>query len=76
MQAIEFDAQLQNGVIHLPASYQHWREGQHVKVIVLAPESPAESVTPTAKNINHHAGKISLSEDPLDFQRAIRDEWA
>jgi hypothetical protein len=35
MQAIEFETHLENGLIHLPVSYQHWQEGKHVKVIVL-----------------------------------------
>ena len=39
MQAIEFETHLENGLIHLPVSYQHWQEGKHVKVIVLVDES-------------------------------------
>jgi hypothetical protein len=76
MQAIEFNAQLKNGVIELPAVYQHWQEGQAVKVIVLAADSPTESTSPTPKNLNHHAGRIGLTQDPMAFQNAIREEWA
>ncbi len=72
MQAIEFEAELTGGVIRLPLSYQHWQEGQHVKVIVLA----AENDTPEDRNINRHAGKITLTQDPLPFQDALRDEWS
>ena len=36
MQAIEFEAQLNEGIIHLPQSYRHWHEGQKVKIIVLS----------------------------------------
>jgi hypothetical protein len=39
MQAIEFETYLENSLIHLPVSYQHWQEGKHVKVIVLVDES-------------------------------------
>jgi hypothetical protein len=35
MQAIEFETQLNNGMIQLPINYCHWQEGQKVKVIVL-----------------------------------------
>lgn len=28
MQAIEFEAQLIEGIIHLPPTYQHWHEGR------------------------------------------------
>ena len=75
MQAIEFNAQLNNGIIELPAAYQHWQEGQSVKVIVLATDNLTEPTPATAKNLNHHAGKIGLTQDPLVFQNAIRDEW-
>jgi len=71
MQAIEFEAQLKDGVIHLPRAYRHWREDIPVKVIVLADEDE----TPSRKDINRHAGKIALSQDPLEYQTAIRDEW-
>ena len=27
------------------------------------------------QDINRHAGKITLSQDPLEFQKSIRDEW-
>lgn len=42
MQAIEFETHLENGLIHLPVSYQYWQEGKHVKVIVLVDESAEE----------------------------------
>lgn len=77
MQAIEFETHLENGLIHLPASYQHWQEGKHVKVIVLVDESADDRAEQQdQQSINRHAGKISLTQDPLDFQNSIRDEWA
>ncbi|MDP3875492.1 MAG: hypothetical protein Q8Q50_00780 [Methylobacter sp.] len=36
MQAIEFEAQINAGIIHLPQAYRHWHEGQKVKIIVLS----------------------------------------
>ena len=27
------------------------------------------------QDINRHAGKITLSQDPLEYQKAIRDVW-
>jgi hypothetical protein len=76
MQAIEFETHLENGLIHLPVSYQHWQEGKHVKVIVLVDESIDNSVeSRKGQSINRHAGKVNLTQDPLDFQNNIRDEW-
>ncbi len=77
MQAIEFETHLENGLIHLPVSFQHWQEGKHVKVIVLVDESANNNLEQeNRQSINCHAGKISLTQDPLDFQNSIRDEWA
>ena len=77
MQAIEFETHLENGLIHLPASYQHWQEGKQVKVIVLVDETVEDKAKQqNQRSINRHAGKISLTQDPLDFQKNIRDEWA
>jgi hypothetical protein len=77
MQAIEFETHLENGLIHLPASYQHWQNGKQVKVILLVEETAEDSAKQqNRRSINRHAGKISLTQDPLDFQKNIRDEWA
>lgn len=71
MQAIEFEAHLNNGLIHLPLNYQHWQEGKSVKVIVLVDEK-----LEIQKSIQRHAGKITLTQDPLEFQQTLRDEWS
>jgi hypothetical protein len=71
MQAIEFETCVYNNVIELPLLYQqHWREGQAVKVIVLVAEHDA---LPN-KDIQRHAGTITLTQDPLAFQAVLRDE--
>ncbi len=76
MQTIEFETLLKNGMIQLPISYQHWQEGKHVKVIVLVDENlDKKSTHQVQSSINRHAGKITLTQDPLDFQKSIRDEW-
>ncbi len=36
MQAIEFETYLENGFIQLPAFYQDWQKGKHVKDILLS----------------------------------------
>jgi len=33
------------------------------------------AVEQTDHNINRHAGKVQLTQEPLAFQQAIRDEW-
>ena len=76
MQAIESETHLENGLIHLPASYQHWQNGKQVKVILLVDETAEDSAKQkNRQSINRHAGKISLTQDRLDFQKNSRDEW-
>ncbi len=76
MQAIEFKTQLKNGIVQLPISYQHWQEGKTIKVILLAEDNAEKTAAPKkAAAINRHAGKIKLNQDPLEFQRTLRDEW-
>jgi hypothetical protein len=44
---------------------------------VLVDETVEERVEQqNQRSINRHAGTISLTQDPLDFQKNIRDEWA
>ena len=71
MHAIEFETRLHDdGVIELPPSCRHWRDGQPVKVIVLA----ADRETPPPRNLQRHAGALTLTQEPLAFQAAMRDE--
>lgn len=76
MQAIEFETAIENGLIQLPKNLQHWQAVKHVKVIVLADENIDIKDSQVQPSINRHAGKIRLTQDPLAFQQAIRDEWA
>lgn len=76
MQAIEFEASIENGLIHLPKNLQHWQAVKHVKVIVLIDENIDVKDSQLQGSINRHAGKIQLSQDPMVFQQTIRDEWA
>jgi hypothetical protein len=50
MQTIEFEAQLNEGIIHLPLAYRHWHEGQKVKIIVVSDDD--ENQTDTTDNQN------------------------
>ncbi|UOA09501.1 hypothetical protein [Methylobacter sp. S3L5C] len=49
MQTIAFEAQINEGIIHLPQAYRHWHEGQKVKIIVLS-EDENQAVTAENKN--------------------------
>ncbi|WP_281241133.1 hypothetical protein [Allochromatium warmingii] len=40
-------------------------------MIVLA----ADRETPLPRNLQRHAGALTLTQEPLAFQAAMRDEW-
>lgn len=79
MQAIEFETDIIEGVVKIPAEYQHLKNA-HAKIVVLFDPALAQEKTPS-----HPAGKIldlssiqvpSLTiEDGVEYQRKLRDEW-
>ena len=52
MQAIEFEAQINKGIIHLPSAYRHWHEGQIVKVIVLSDDEKRVDIAENKNNVS------------------------
>ena len=52
MQAIEFEAQLNKGMILLPLAYRHWHEGQKVKIIVLCDDEDRSDVADNKNNMS------------------------
>ena len=52
MQAIEFEAQLNKGMILLPLAYRHWHEGQKVKIIVLSDDEDRSDVADNKNNMS------------------------
>ena len=60
MQAIEFEAQLNKGMILLPLAYRHWHEGQKVKIIVLSDD---ENQSDTTDNKNNMSCLDMIQED-------------
>ncbi|WP_404415233.1 hypothetical protein [Marinospirillum sp.] len=79
MQAIEFETDIKEGIVRIPAEYQHLKNA-HAKIVVLF-----ETTQVHEKVASHPAGKaVDFScveapsmtpEDGVDFQRKLRDEW-
>ena len=51
MQAIEFEAQINNGTIQLPNAYNHWQLGKKVKVIVLSGDESSDTELQQQKKV-------------------------
>lgn len=78
MQAIQFEARIQNDVIQIPAQHRIWR-GRTVKVILLAEEEIQQAQEPrSALDILAQTSGTRLFQtaDEVDQHlRAERDQW-
>ncbi len=76
MQAIEFTSKSHDRMIPIPEYYKDCFK-KPVKIILLAMDpSPFDKVIPPkTTDLNRFAGTISLTEEPLEFQKRIRGEW-
>jgi len=76
MQAIEFTSKSHDRMIPIPEHYKDWFK-KPVKIILLAMEPSAEEnvIPQQTTDLNRFAGTISLTEEPLEFQKRIRGEW-
>ncbi|RKZ38878.1 MAG: hypothetical protein DRQ41_11365, partial [Gammaproteobacteria bacterium] len=62
--------------IPIPAHYNDWFK-KPVRIILLAIESSPEEkvIPPKMTDLNRFADTLSLTEEPLEFQKRIRGEW-
>jgi len=76
MQAIEFTSKSHDRMIPIPEHYKDWFK-KPVKIILLAMEPSAEEnvIPQQTTDLNRFAGTLSLTEEPLEFQKRIRGEW-
>ncbi|MEN8219758.1 MAG: hypothetical protein ABFS56_26100 [Pseudomonadota bacterium] len=75
LQAIEFTYESDDGVIKIPEQYKDWIK-KSLKVILLWQEQKDKTMPQSPTDLNRFAGTISLTEDPLEFQKRIRGEWS
>jgi hypothetical protein len=74
MQAIEFTSKSHDRMIPIPEQYKDWFK-KPVKIILLTMEPSNEDIPPKNTDLNRFAGTLSLTEEPLEFQKRIRGEW-
>lgn len=78
MQAIQFEAKIDDGVIQVPARHRAWR-GRNVKVILLT-EDDAELAAPSRSALDSLAQTsgqrlFQTAEDVDQHLRTERDQW-
>ncbi len=81
MLAVEFETQVKNGIVKIPVKYREMMEGE-LKIILLKPEKktqiPGKQKTAQLKKLlKQIQGKniFRAITDPIEWQRAIRNEW-
>ena len=78
MNALEFSAKIEQGVIHLPKQYEAY-DNTFARVIVLVEPtlnivSKKEKLLATFKKLQQTSVFDSI-ENPVTWQKQLRDEW-
>jgi hypothetical protein len=78
MNSLEFTAKIEHGVIHLPKEFEDYDDAvAHVTVILETPEdkkAKKDSLFAAFKKLAE-ANPFADIENPVEWQRKLRDEW-
>lgn len=77
MHAIEFEADIQNGVVKIPDEYAHLKN-RHARIVVLY-ENTTDEACSSVKQVGIDFGSVKApslaAHDGVEYQRNLRDEW-
>ncbi|MYL24833.1 hypothetical protein [Vreelandella massiliensis] len=74
MYAIEFEADIKNGVVKIPPEYREL-QNHHVHIVVMVKDS---AISPTSGSpLDFSSTEIAAfkHQDGVEVQRKMRDEW-
>ncbi|MBT2787283.1 MULTISPECIES: hypothetical protein [unclassified Halomonas] len=77
MHAIEFETDIQDGVVKIPDEYGYLKN-RHARIVVLYENTTEESnVSARQAGIDFAAVKAPslAAQDGVEYQRKLRDEW-
>ncbi|WP_336274644.1 hypothetical protein [Vreelandella indica] len=77
MQAIEFETDIQNGVVKIPDEYGYLKN-RHARIVVLYENTTEESNTSaeqTGIDFTSVKAPSLTAHDGVEYQRNLRDEW-
>jgi len=78
MNSLEFTAKIEHGVIHLPKEFEDYENvTAHVTVTIETPEDKKAKKDRlfAAFKKAQEANLFAEIEDPVEWQRKLRDEW-
>jgi hypothetical protein len=79
MNALEFSTQIEQGMIRLPKQFEKYQNA-FVRIIVLVEPEPEPPRTQRERLLRvfekmHHLKMFESIENPLTWQKKLRDEW-
>lgn len=74
MYAIEFEADIQNGVVKLPERYSQL-DNSHARIVVMITDQGSRELAESALDLSNCGIKAFEGKDGMDIQREMRDEW-
>ncbi|MCL5424618.1 MAG: hypothetical protein M1154_03050 [Gammaproteobacteria bacterium] len=77
MHAIEFEADIQNGMVKIPDEYAHLKN-RHARIVVLyenATEEESLSVKQVGIDFRSVKAPSLVAHDGVEYQRNLRDDW-
>ena len=73
MYAIEFEADIKNGVVTIPPEYNDI-QNHHAHIVVMIKDMDTAEV-PAALDFSDTEISAFKGQDPVEMQRVLRDEW-
>ncbi|PVY70800.1 hypothetical protein C8D92_108157 [Tamilnaduibacter salinus] len=74
MYAIEFEANIENGIVRIPEQYERLKNS-HAKVVVMVDENVAEAADEVGLDFSGCVIHSFEGQDGLQVQRTMRDDW-
>ena len=74
MYAIEFEADIQNGVVKLPSEYASL-QNSHAKIVVMVKDEVAQGPEPSPLDLSDVEIEAFQGREAVEMQREMRDEW-
>lgn len=74
MYTIEFEADIQDGMVKIPEKYSQL-ENSHARIVVMVVEPKTKGLSESSLDLSNCGIKAFDGKDGLEIQRELRDEW-
>jgi hypothetical protein len=74
MFAIEFEADIRNGLVKIPDEYRQL-DNQHAKIVLMVKDNHTSQNQGTELDFTVMEIQAFSGQDGMDIQRIMRDEW-